>query len=97
MTDVFFSVQYPSKLAPIKESKTQLSGSTGIYLSRDHLSASCESPMTNTGVFQSKETPDYLESREKQRPQPGQLTLVWSILQGQPLASFLTSGEGVQL
>lgn len=38
------SVQYLTlSQAPIKESKTQFSGSTGIYSCRDYLSASYES------------------------------------------------------
>lgn len=44
MADTFFSVQYLIlSQTPIKESKTQFSGSTGIYSFRDYLSASCES------------------------------------------------------
>lgn len=44
MANTFLSVQYLIlSQAPIKESKTQFSGSTGIYSFRDYLSASYES------------------------------------------------------
>lgn len=64
--------------APIKESKTQFSGSTGIYSSGIIWSASCESfPSAGnpavTNLLQDKETP-FQESRAKQSPKQGTLT-----------------------
>lgn len=63
MANAAFSVQYRTlSQVPIKESKTQFSGSTGICSFRDYLSF-VDSVMTNTNEFQDKETPRNSHSR----------------------------------
>lgn len=77
MANTFFSVQYLTlSQAPIKESKTQFPGSTGIYLFRDYLSAfhqSASSQCSGTNVFQKKETPRLLGVKGKVKPKQGTL------------------------
>ena len=88
MANTIFSVQYLIlSQAPIKESQTQFSGSTGIYLFRDYLVCQCEPAsshcsagnpvMTNRCVSELGNTPMTRSQRGSEAPNKQLSLLAW--------------------